>query len=202
MRLKTLILALLLVLSFVVPAEATEPMDALKKTISKVLSILRDPVYKDGTKYHEQREKLKEVIATIFDYHELSMRTLGVNWKKFSAPQQDEFSKAFADLLGSKYLDRIQSYANEEVVYLAQRDSSSGNVEIATKVVKDNKDISIAYRLAQTNGWRVYDVIVEGVSLVQNYRVQFQDMMVKGTPEELIVQVKKKAQEVDKGPKT
>lgn len=201
MRMKSLLWALGLVLCFVAPAQASEPMDVLKQGIDKIIVVLRDPRLKAPEKFREQREQLKAVIATIFDYKELSTRTMGVNWKKFSPAQQDDFSKAFSDLLAAKYLDRIQSYSNEQVIYLGQRESSSGNVEIATKVVKDAKDIGIAYRMTQTHGWKVYDVVVEGVSLVQNYRVQFQELMVKGTPEELIVQVKKKAQEVDKNPK-
>lgn len=202
MRMKPLLWAFALVLCMTAPAQAgggaQAAQDTLKTAIDKIIHLLRDPGLKSPDKFHEQREKLKVVIATIFDYKELSARTMGVNWKKFSPAQQEEFSKAFADLLAAKYLDRIQAYSNEEVHYIGQRESSSGNVEISTKIVKDGKDIGIAYRFSQLDGWKVYDVVIEGVSLVQNYRVQFQELMVKGTAEELITQIKKKAQDVDK----
>jgi phospholipid transport system substrate-binding protein len=201
MRMKTVLGALALVLCLATQAQAgggDVAQETLKTAIDKIIVLLRDPGLKAPAKFHEQREKLKTVIATVFDYKELSARTMGVNWKKFSPAQQDAFSRAFADLLAAQYLDRIQSYSNEEVLYTGRRESSAGNVEISTKIVKNGKDIAIAYRLTQLDGWKIYDIVVEGVSLVQNYRVQFQEIMVKGSPDELIAQVKKKAQDADK----
>jgi len=185
------LIALLVLPASVLAATAEE---TLRDTMDDILQVLKEPAQKGTQAYQEERSKLEQIINDIFDFQELSARAVGLHWKRFSDEQKQEFAKAFADLLGQKYLDRIQSYKNERIVFGEMRTSARGNVEIQTRVVQDDKEIPIAYRMTETaQGWRVYDVIVEGVSLVKNYRTQFMEIMVNGSPEDLIQAVKKKS---------
>ncbi len=201
---KRKVLAFVLAFGLLLPSVGlgAEAMETLQESINSLLAILADPALKGPDKHPEQRRQLRQVISKIFDYQELSMRTVGQRWSSFSSAQQDAFAAAFADLLDAKYLDRIQGYSNERVSYVGERASKQGNIEIQTMLSLNGKDIAIAYRMVKKDRWVVYDVIIEGVSLVQNYRSQFQDILVKGTPDELIGIIKSKVLESSKGPAT
>ena len=186
-------LALLSVLAMPQHLIAAAAQETLESTISDLLQVLKNKTEEGTPEYQQQREELVRIIDKIFAFDELSARAVGLHWKRFSPEQQDTFIQLFSELLGDKYLDRIQSYNNERVIYGDVRKSSSGNEEVQTLIVQENKEIPIAYRMTQTNqGWKVYDVVIEGVSLVKNYRTQFMDIMVNGKPEDLIEAVRKK----------
>ncbi len=197
---KLIILMFLACILLPVQARAETPEEALQNTIDRMLEILKVRASKGSAGYGEQRQQLRQVIDQIFDYKELSSRTVGPHWKQFTPEEQDRFIQAFTTLLSAQYLDRIQAYNNERVEFLAQRGSSSGNVEIETRVIQDNRVIPMAYRMVQTGqGWKIYDVIIEGVSLVKNYRSQFMEIMVNGKPEDLIRAVQQKVQQTSSG---
>ncbi len=174
-------------------ARGAEPMDALKGPIEKVVGILRDPQYKEAQK-DVQRAKLWDLIQGVFDFTEISKRTLARNWKKFSPEQRKSFTDAFAQLLGNTYLDRMQGgYKNEVVVYLDEKMVSENKYVVKTKVVREAIEIPIDYSMFKSQGeWKIYDVNIEGVSLVKNYRTQFRKILSKETPDQLIDRVKKK----------
>ena len=189
-RLLTTFLALLL---FPAAALADAPQETLQRSVDHVIVLLRDPAYKDAATKPGMRDKLIATIQGIFDAKELSRRALAANWDKFSADQQDRFSKAFLTLLQNTYLDRIESYTDEKVNYLSEKLLAADRAEVATSVTSKGRDIPITYRMLKADAWKVYDVIIEGVSLVQNYRNQFAQILMKESPDALIDKLAKKS---------
>ena len=187
-----LCLAVVLLLSSVMPALAGEATQALSASVDQVILLLANPAYKDTATRPELRKKVIKTIEAIFDTRELSRRALGAQWNNFSPDQQNRFVAAFGTLLQNTYLDKIESYTDEKVRYLSEDDLGGGKTEIATKVVGKDKEIPITYRLVDHDGWRVYDVIIEGVSLVQNYRSQFGQILMNESPDVLIAKISAK----------
>ena len=180
-------------------AQAASPAhQTLERVINNVLNLIKDPAYANPATRAGQRAKIEKEARTIFDFGEFSLRTVGARWKTFSPAQQQAFSEAFANLLIPTYVNKIDGYNGEQVAYLGEASSSDGSkVEIRTEVsLKDGRKIPVAYRMLQKNGkWWVYDVLVENLSLVKNYRTQFQDILSNGAPDELIARVQAKAKE-------
>ncbi len=124
---------------------------------------------------------------------------MGRNWPTFSEAQKQRFDTAFANLLLITYLDKVQGYNGEKIAYTGEVMSSKGDrAEIQTVVtLSDGKAVPVAYRMMLKNGrWVVYDVLIENVSLIKNYRSQFQDVLSRGTPEQLIDKVEARAREL------
>ena len=148
--------------------------DQVKGTVDQVLKILTDPTLKGETKVQERRAKIRQVVLQRFGFTEMSKRSLGRYWSERTPEERTEFVRLFTDLLERAYIDRVDGYTGEQVVYLGE--SIDGDYsEVRSKIVtKRNQEIPILYRLQKNNAnWEVYDVIVEGVSLVNNYRTQF-----------------------------
>ena len=181
-------------------AAAGEPMDVLKAPMDEALAVLRDPQYKtdDPAKKTEQREKFWAIIKPVFDFEELSKRTLARNWKMFDAAQQAAFTDVFAELLGNIYVDRIQGGYNDETIEFGDqiKHESRPLAVVKTFIVSARNRIPVDYSMIETDGtWRVYDVKVEGISLVKNYRSQFKEILSKDSPDQLIEMLKKKVAE-------
>lgn len=180
-------------------ARAASPAhQALEQVIGNVLRLIQDPAYANPATRADQRAKIEREVRAIFDFGEFSLRTVGPRWKTFAPAQQRSFGEAFANLLIPTYVNKIDGYNGERVVYLGEVSNGDGSkVEIRTEVaLKDGRTIPVAYRMLQKNGqWRVYDVLVENLSLVKNYRTQFQDILATGTPDELIGRINEKARE-------
>lgn len=189
-RLAILVAALLL---FPATALAESPKETLQRSVDQVILLLQDPAYKDAATKPAMREKLIKTIQGIFNAKELSRRALATNWDKFSPAQQERFSNAFLTLLQNTYLDRIESYTDEKVNYLAEKMLAADRAEIPTIVTSKGRNIPITYRMLNADGWCVYDVIIEGVSLVQNYRNQFAQILMKESPDKLIDMISKKS---------
>jgi phospholipid transport system substrate-binding protein len=175
---------------------ATSPMEALKIPIETVLSLLKDPKYKDPDQRQQQRDKIFAITRQLFDYTEMSKRTLARNWKSFSPQEQVQFVDVFADHLSNSYMDKIQGeYKGETIVFLNQELVADGKALVTTKVQRQPSDISVDYSmLLVDNQWRVYDVNIEGVSLIKNYRTQFDQILAKESPAQLIERLKKKVE--------
>ena len=173
---------------------AVSPMDALKIPIENVLSILNDPKFKDPSQRQQQRSRIFEITRKIFDFTEMSKRALARNWKTFSPQEQQQFVDIFSDHLSNTYMDKVQGeYKGETVIFLNQEMVSEGKALVATKVERQPTAISVDYSMLMVdNQWRVYDVNVEGVSLIKNYRTQFDQILSKETPTQLIERLKKK----------
>ena len=183
------------------PVWAAEPMAELKGPIDQVISILQDPKYQDKSQAEVQRVELMAVIKGIFDFQEISKRTIGRRWKSFSQKQQQEFEATFADFLGHTYYQKVRdSYQGEKVVFLSQEVLPNGNAVVKTNIPRKQGEIPLDYRMINSKGgWRIYDVIIEGVSLVKNYRTQFNKILIKETPDQLITRLKQKIQEQQQG---
>jgi phospholipid transport system substrate-binding protein len=154
------------------PVFAGAPTDTLKETVDRIVQILADPGLQD--KPEQRRAEVRKIAEGIFDYPDTARRALGPHWNARSPQEQEEFVKLFADLLDRAYISKIELYQGERVRYVgetADGDEATVKTVIATK---KSSEIPVDYRLHRKDGrWLVYDVIIEGVSLVSNYRTQF-----------------------------
>ena len=177
-------------------AYAGEPMNVTQVNVNKVLDVLRDPKLKPESAKEIKKQKLRTIYKNMFNKIEFSKRTLARNWDKLNAGQQKEFIELFEQVLEKTYIDKILSYTNEKIDFYKETMNSEKLAEIQTKVITSSKEIPIFYRLIlKDGGWKVYDVVVENVSLVQNYRTQFNDILAKNTPEKLLEILRKKVKE-------
>jgi phospholipid transport system substrate-binding protein len=196
-KLIALALPAALALLLAAPALAGPALDQTRAAVDKVLSILRDPAFADPGTKAAQREKLRAAADEFFDWTALARRAAALEWKSMNPAQRQEFTQLFSRILEKSYMDKIQSYTNEKVRYDKETALDKDKADVGTMVVTSTKEIPIDYRLYDTGGgaWRVYDVFVEGVSLVKNYRTQFRDILAKDSVEELLDQMRKKVAE-------
>ncbi len=166
---------------------AATPQETVEQGVNKVLKALSDPQFKAKSK-DAQISEVGEIVATIFDYTELSRRTLGREWKKMSAAQQDEFVKLFTKLLQNVYADRLLAYSDQKVLFEKEIMLKKNSAEVQSFILdSDGKKIPLFYRLNDKGGsWKVYDIIIEGVSMVKNYRTQFRQILANDSPDKLI----------------
>jgi phospholipid transport system substrate-binding protein len=176
------------------PSTAASAMDALKPPIESVLSVMKDPKYKNPDMKQQQRDKIFTITRQMFDFTEMSKRALAKNWKSFSPQEQQQFADVFADHLSNSYMDKIQGeFKDETVEFLNQEAVAEGKAVVKTKILRQNKEIPVDYSMyTSDNQWRVYDVNIEGISLIKNYRTQFDQLLTKETPAQLIERLKKK----------
>jgi len=169
--------------------------DDVKKTVDEVVRVVSD---KNLKKHDQERRKaLKKSISVIFDYSEMAKRSLGKHWSQRSQAERKQFTDLFASLLENSYAGKIESYNNEKIVYL--NETHDGNyAEVRSKVITPKRDeYSLDYRLLNENGkWMVYDVVIEGVSLVSNYRTQFNKIITANGYGELVKKLQTKTDEL------
>ena len=177
-RIRTLIGALVLALSVVglashLPAETGSATEAMKGTIDQALKVLEDESLKSPEKSRERLAILEDIIGKRFDYREMGKRTLGKQWQQFSEADRDEFVRLFQRFLSKTYAGNVDGYSGEQVQYLKER-RKGDYAEVQTAVTSDKSTTAIYYRLLKSaNTWKVYDVVIDGVSLVKNFRSQF-----------------------------
>jgi phospholipid transport system substrate-binding protein len=170
--------------------------DAMKSTIDEVLRILKDKDLKQQTKSEERRQLLEKVVGDRFDYQEMSRRALGAPWANLSEKEREEFVSLFQTLLVNSYADKVEAYSGEGVQYVNER-TEKDYAEVRTKVLTGKTEIPLDYRmLNKSSVWRVYDVVVDGVSLVNNYRGQFTKILRSGSYAELVDQLRKKSEQI------
>ncbi len=178
-------------------AKAMGPTDALKSSIDKALMVLTDKDLKAEGKTRERRQKLEQIVSARFSYEELTKRVLGGRWPKLSEDERREVVELFRDLLIKTYADRVEAYSGEPVDYLSERVEKVRDVEYAevrTKAKVGNADVPIDYRLIKLeNGWQVYDMVIDEISLVSNYRSQFKKILASGSYQDLVDQLRKKS---------
>jgi phospholipid transport system substrate-binding protein len=178
---------------FPVTAFAGIPLDTVKGYSDKVLDVLRDPALKAEAAKKTKKDKLRAISEKMFDFTELSRRTLANNWKKLSQEQQKEFIELYKSLLEDAYANKIMAYRDEKITFTKEVPLSEKTVEVQSTVLRDKGDIPIYYRVIMKDGsWRVYDVVVEGVSLISNYRSQFREILANKPPESLLETLRKK----------
>jgi len=161
-----------LIVTSTLPARAGAPTESLRQSVDQVVKILADPAIRDNAE--ARRVEVRKVAESIFDYPETARRSLGQHWNARTPQQQQEFVKLFADLLDRSYVSKIDLYQGERVQYTGEQADANDATVKTVIVAKKGTDIPVDYRMHMKNGrWLVYDVIIEGVSLVSNYRTQF-----------------------------
>lgn len=166
----------------------------VKGTIDKVLEILRDPALKAPGKEEARRKRLKEAIVPRFDFTEMAKRSLGIHWGKRTPQEREEFVTLFADLLEHSYATRLETYTDQEVLYTKEQVEDKFGL-VATMIVstKENINIPMEYKLLrQDNQWKVYDVVIDGISMVSNYRSQFNRIIETSSYAELVQRMRVK----------
>ncbi len=196
MKLKIAGLGIFMIFFSLLPAYADAPLSTVQANVNKVLDVLRDPALKADSAKVTKKEKLRSIYGSMFDEVELSRRTLARNWNKLNTAQRQEFVQLYQEVLEKAYVDKILSYTNEKITYEKETKLAENQVEVQTLVITSSKNVPIFYRVILSGGtWKVYDVIVENVSLVQNYRTQFNNILEKNTPEQLLEILRKKVKE-------
>ncbi len=180
-----LIAAVFIVMPF--QAYAATATETVEKGVNKVLKTLGDPAFKAKPKDVKITE-IGNIIGEVFDFTELSKRTLGRQWKKMNAEQQKEFVELFQKLLQDVYADRLLAYTDQKIVFENEKQLKKGRVEVQSNIVlSDGRKVPIFYRATNKSGqWKVYDLVIEGVSMVKNYRTQFREIIAKDSPEKLL----------------
>jgi len=187
------VLSVIVILLFPLYAYAGAPLNAVEVHVNKVLDVLRDPALKGESGKKAKKEKIRSISEKMFDYTELSRRTLGQDWKKLNPSQQKEFTELYRTLLEDAYADKIVNYKDEKVIFGKENPLTEKTVEVQTTIVTKKADIPINYRVILKEGaWRVYDVVIEGVSLINNYRSQFREILANKSPEVLLDTLRKK----------
>jgi len=178
------------------PAVAGGATEAMKSTIDEVLKIIQDKELKQPGKAEERRQRLEQVVGNRFDYQEMSRRALGAPWNGLSDQDKQEFVSLFKTLLTNSYSDKVETYSGEGVQYLNER-TEKDYAEVRTKVLSGKTEIPLDYRLLNKGvDWRVYDVVVDGVSLVSNYRGQFSKILRSSNYADLVDQLRKKSEKI------
>jgi len=186
-----------LLLGAALTAHAGIPTDQVKGATDQVLKIILDPALKRPDKTSARRQQLRSVVDQVFDWQETGKRALARHWQPLKPEQRQEFSSLFADLVERSYVGKIESYSGEKIVYVG--DIIEGDqATVKTKLItKSQTQIPIDYRMQKEGDrWRVYDVLIEGVSLVGNYRTQFNKIIQSSSYDELIKKMKTKQDEL------
>lgn len=157
------------------PACAGAPTDQLRGRIDRVLQVLEDPALKQDARVAERRAAIRTLAHEIFDFRELAQRALARHWQARTPAERDEFVRLFADLLERSYIGKIETYSGGDRIQYLSETAEGGQATVRTRIVtKAGADIPVDYRLHRVGDrWLVYDVAIEGVSLVANYRAQF-----------------------------
>jgi len=198
---KIIFFATVLFIATIPVVHGAQPLDALSGPIGQFVDILKSPLYADAGTKDLQHEKMWEVARNIFDFKAISRGTLTrYRWKSMTPEQRDAFTAAFTEFIGNNYFNQIQGgYQNEEVVFLGQKMQSQTKARVMTKIVRETIDIPVEYSMWLRKGnWRIFNVYVEGVSLLGNYRSEFERFLSKKSPDELIAELRKKSQKLTK----
>ena len=187
------LLSIGILLLFALPLYAGAPLDAVQTSVNKVLDVLRDPKLKAASAKELKKEKLMPIYERMFDDVELSRRSLARHWNAMDAAQRQEFVLLFRQVLEKAYIDKIFAYSDEKITFDREIMVSESRAEVQTRIVTSSKEIPLYYRLILKGGvWKVYDVVVENVSLALNYRTQFNDILAKNNIEYLLETLRKK----------
>jgi phospholipid transport system substrate-binding protein len=175
-------------------ARAGEPTETIKNAVNQGVEILRNAKLDSQTQRTQVIDRLREIVYPLFDFNEMAMRSLGANWRKLTPTQRKEFVATFTALLEKTYADQIDLYDGQQVVFSGE--NIDGNfAQVDSRLIdKKAQNYSVVYRLHRVDGkWRIYDVLAESISLVNNYRSQFNRVIAKSSFEELLRIMKRQA---------
>ncbi|HEU4345525.1 MAG TPA: ABC transporter substrate-binding protein [Candidatus Binatia bacterium] len=178
---------------FAFPAHAGEPLELVKTTAERAIEIFKDPEFQPREKKKERIERLKETVNPIFDYEDMAKRALGPHWRRRTPAEQQEFVKLFRGFLEKIYSDKILFYSGEKVLF-GRESIDNGFAQVESSVVNSKgEEIHIVYKLRRSQEkWKVYDAVVENISIVNNYRSQFDRVIGKSSYEELVKMLQEK----------
>ena len=199
MRLKLFLLSLAFCLFATVSAHAADmtARQTAEAGADRILALLNDPAFKDPATKPAIREKVEAEVLQLFDFEEFSKRTVGPTWRKFTPEQKAAFKTAFTDLLRNTYIDTLDEYDGQKIRFTGEVSANNGKrVEVQMEFLTSKQAHPVAFRMLEKNNrWVVYDVLIEGISMIKNYRDQFRDILAKGDPQTLIERVQAKATE-------
>jgi phospholipid transport system substrate-binding protein len=196
-QLFTILLAGIILTATTITSADASPTEAIRGSVDSILTLLQNKGLDQATR----RKEMRKVISERFDFRAMSQRTLATNWKKASKEQQQEFVQLFAQLIENTYIGRVEAYTDEKVDYPGEKVKGKKAV-VETLILTASADIPINYKVYQKkNGeWWVYDVIIEGISLISNYRSSYQEIVKKEGFDGLIAKMKNKIKELESQP--
>ncbi|AOY57700.1 MULTISPECIES: MlaC/ttg2D family ABC transporter substrate-binding protein [Desulfococcus] len=205
MMIRAIAIVIILLLNIQMPVYGaqTKPLDDIREPIENGIALLKDPQYAVASKRDEQREKIWEIVRDIFDFRIISMMALARDWKAFNARQQKDFTEAFTELLKTNYLNKIQGqFQDERVVFLGEDLLTEKKAVVRSKILRQDTEIPMDYKVVFSHGkWRIYDINIEGISLIKNYRTQFKSILAKESPDALIERIRETTREEKKSGK-
>lgn len=174
-------------------AWAGVPTDKIRETTDEILAVVTDSALKDPARAEERKRLIREAVDKRFDWTEMARRSLARYWKERTAEEKKDFVDLFGRLLERTYLDKVEGYSGEKVNYAGESlDGDYGVVKVQIITTK-NEEIDVDYRLRKKGAdWRVYDISIAGVSLVNNYRVQFNSILARSSYRELVKRLREK----------
>ncbi len=173
------------------------PLDQVKSEIDQSLAILKNPKLKP----HERSQKILKIVDSAVDWHEVAKRVLAIRWRRVTPEQRERFTVLFKEFVKANYADKFERYSGEKIVYGKQEiDEPYARVFLKVYTKTQEKPISMECRLINRKGkWLVYDILIEGVSMVNNYRVQINNILVNSTFDKMLKTLQKKVEKLKKG---
>ena len=180
---------------FSTPTMAGEPTEKIRETTDKIIGIVSNPALKGPGKAADRKRLIRQAVDERFHWEEMSRRTLARHWRKRTMEERKEFIDLYGKLLEQTYLDRVEGYSGEKVFYEGERIDGKYAVVKVKILTKQETEISTEYRLKSNAGeWLVYDISIEGVSLINNYRTQFNSIIMRSSYKDLIKKLKTKVE--------
>jgi len=178
-------------------AQAGEPQEKVRETVDAVLTVLQDKALQGPENTEKRREKMRKAVFQRFGFEEMAQRALGPYWPKRTPAEKKEFATLFGELLERSYITKIESYTGEQKVLYTKETIDKDYASVRTEiVVKRDANVEVVYQLLRRDGtWQVYDVVIEGVSLVNNYRTQFNNIISRESYEALVKKLKLKLEQ-------
>ena len=171
------------------------PTEDVRKTTDKLIAIVSDPAMKSADRAGERAKRIRKAVDERFDWKEMSKRSLARHWKKRTQREKEEFIDLFGKLLERTYLDKVEGYSGEKVLYVGERVDGNYGIVVVKIVTRKDTEILVKYKLKKKGSeWLVYDISIEGVSLVNNYRKQFNSIMTRSSYEDLIKKLRRKVE--------
>jgi phospholipid transport system substrate-binding protein len=182
-----------LLLGFALPGWGGEPTEKIRQTTDRILSIVKDPVLQGPSKAGEKRKMIRLAVDERFNWEEMAQRSLARHWTQRTPEEKKEFTRLFGDLLENTYLNKVEGYSGEKVLYEGESVDGDYAVVKIKIVTQKNVDVPVEYRLKkEPKDWLVYDISIEGVSLVNNYRSQFNSIISQSSYGNLVKKLKEK----------
>ena len=192
----SIMLLILLLLLFTATAGAGIPTNQVKDAVDRVIDILKSKDLMRPEKKEQRRAAIRKIVGELFDFDEMSKRTLALHWQRRTQAERREFVSLFSDLLERSYINKIETYTDEKIIYTDESIDREYSVVKSKIITKRYVEVPIDYKLLKEgNEWKVYDVVIEGVSLVNNYRTQFNKIIRSESYEELVKRLKNKQEQ-------